>query len=46
MIAMEQERLIPTAVSRQATSALQSICSQGRLVPFGSSKGRTYQLPP
>jgi hypothetical protein len=32
--------------SRQATYALQRLCSQGRLVPFGSSRGRTYQLPP
>ena len=32
--------------SRQATYALQRLCSQGRLVPFGSSRGRNYQLPP
>ncbi|WP_255090930.1 RNA-binding domain-containing protein [Vulcanococcus limneticus] len=32
--------------SRQATYALQRLCSQGRLIPFGSGKGRRYQLPP
>jgi ATP-dependent DNA helicase RecG len=32
--------------SRQATYALQRLCGQGRLIPFGSGKGRRYGLPP
>ncbi|QNI63515.1 RNA-binding domain-containing protein [Synechococcus sp. A15-44] len=32
--------------SRQATYALKRLCSKGRLIPLGSSRGRTYQLPP
>ena len=31
---------------RQASYALKRLCVQGRLVPFGSGKGRHYQLPP
>lgn len=32
--------------ARQASYALQRLCKQGRLVPYGSGKGRHYQLPP
>ena len=32
--------------SRQATYALQRLFGQGRLIPFGSGKGRHYELPP
>ena len=31
---------------RQASYALKRLCVQGRLIPFGSGKGRHYQLPP
>jgi len=31
---------------RQASYALQRLSKQGRLVPFGSGKGRHYALPP
>jgi hypothetical protein len=31
---------------RQASYALKRLCVQGRLIPFGSAKGRPYQLPP
>jgi ATP-dependent DNA helicase RecG len=31
---------------RQASYALQRLCKQGRLVPFGNGKGRHYELPP
>jgi len=31
---------------RQASYALQRLCKQGILVPYGSGKGRYYRLPP
>ena len=31
---------------RQASYALQRLCKQGRLVPFGNGKGRHYEIPP
>lgn len=31
---------------RQASYALKRLCIQGRLIAFGSGKGRHYQLPP
>jgi hypothetical protein len=31
---------------RQASYALQRLCMQGSLVPFGNGKGRHYKLPP
>ena len=31
---------------RQASYALQRLCKQGRLVPFGNGKGRHYEPPP